>query len=264
MSEFTSFFAWLPFLSFLPAGILSIMRGEKQSRLLIALAFGCFVSFGWFYYLVSLKYSQNFSLTIFSTIFVTSLIYLAFCLFSKANKLLAGLLSPLMLYLAFLGGLSFSFESKEGIGDYDIWILLHVVFAMLTYALINLAALAALAVTIKETVLKRKSKSVIADRLPSVLDGNLLQFNYMFYAEILLGIGLITGITINIVQQKEVVHLDHKTLLTTLAFLGIALLIYLHRRMGLRGRKASHWILIAYLLVTAGYPGVKFVSGLLL
>ena len=46
---------------------------------------------------------------------------------------------------------------------------------------------------------------------------------------------------------------------------GIFLLLgFLHHRTGLRGQRAARLILIAYLLVTLAYPGVKFVTDVLM
>ena len=40
--------------------------------------------------------------------------------------------------------------------------------------------------------------------------------------------------------------------------------LFLHLKTGLRGRLAARLGVTAYLLVSLGYPGVKFVSGVLL
>ncbi|HMB77592.1 MAG TPA: cytochrome c biogenesis protein CcsA, partial [Kiloniellaceae bacterium] len=57
---------------------------------------------------------------------------------------------------------------------------------------------------------------------------------------------------------------DHKTLFSLSAFGLIALLLLLHQKSGLRGRRAARLVLIAYLLLTLAYPGVKFVTDILM
>jgi ABC-type uncharacterized transport system permease subunit len=57
---------------------------------------------------------------------------------------------------------------------------------------------------------------------------------------------------------------SHKTLLSILAFAVIGLLLILHQRTGLRGQRAGRLILVAYLLLTLAYPGVKFVTDVLM
>ena len=58
--------------------------------------------------------------------------------------------------------------------------------------------------------------------------------------------------------------LDHKTILTITAFAVIGGLLIAHFKTGLRGRKAARIVLLAYLLLTLGYPGVKFVTDVIL
>ena len=53
-------------------------------------------------------------------------------------------------------------------------------------------------------------------------------------------------------------------MLSFLTFLVIVVLLFAHGRTGLRGRRASRLILLAYLLLTLAYPGVKFVTDVLM
>ena len=46
--------------------------------------------------------------------------------------------------------------------------------------------------------------------------------------------------------------------------LTIGGLLLVHYRTGLRGRRAARWVLVAYLLLTLAYVGVKFVTDVLL
>jgi ABC-type uncharacterized transport system permease subunit len=41
-------------------------------------------------------------------------------------------------------------------------------------------------------------------------------------------------------------------------------LLVAHYRSGMRGRRAARVVLLAYLLLTLGYPGVKFVTDVLM
>jgi ABC-type uncharacterized transport system permease subunit len=58
--------------------------------------------------------------------------------------------------------------------------------------------------------------------------------------------------------------IDHKTVLSFAAFLAIAGLLWVHHRGGISGRRAARYVLFAYLLLTLAYPGVKFVSDVIL
>lgn len=270
MLETSSILAWGPALTFLPLAIHSCCKSAQQEASeglhFVLLALATFLSVLWFYIILDHHWEQSFSSTIFATIAGSSLIYIVFSRMYFAAKRLVSLFSIYMLYLSILAAISHyaPVETEVSEADIDSWLILHIVIAILTYALLTLAAIAALAVVIKETVLKKKMKSVLADNLPSVFDANHLQFNFMLYAEILLGVGLLTGFSINVVNDQSLIDLDHKTTFSILAFIAIAFLLVLHRKLGIRGKRAAHWVLLAYLLVTLGYPGVKFVTNILI
>ena len=57
---------------------------------------------------------------------------------------------------------------------------------------------------------------------------------------------------------------DHKTLLSLAAFAIIGLVLLLAAQRGLRGRRAARVVLVAWLLLTLAYTGVKFVTDILL
>ena len=65
-------------------------------------------------------------------------------------------------------------------------------------------------------------------------------------------------------NTKTFLVFDHKTVLTTLAFFIIGIVVYLQERSGLRGKVAVRFIMFAYLMLTLAYPGVKFVGQILL
>jgi ABC-type uncharacterized transport system permease subunit len=44
----------------------------------------------------------------------------------------------------------------------------------------------------------------------------------------------------------------------------IAALLAAHYRTGIRGRRAARYMLLGYLLLTLAYPGVKFVTDVLI
>ena len=65
-------------------------------------------------------------------------------------------------------------------------------------------------------------------------------------------------------ESGALLTFDHKTVLTVSAFVVIGALLIAHFRTGMRGRAAARLVLVAYLLLTLGYPGVKFVTDVLL
>jgi ABC-type uncharacterized transport system permease subunit len=78
-----------------------------------------------------------------------------------------------------------------------------------------------------------------------------------------LGIGIILGIAAEYTTTGAFFQITHKSLFSLAAFVVIGGLLILHLRTGLRGRLAARIGLSAYLLVSLGYPGVKFVGVIL-
>ena len=58
--------------------------------------------------------------------------------------------------------------------------------------------------------------------------------------------------------------LDHKTILSIAAFVVLGILLLLQHGSGLRGRAAALFVLIVYLLITLAFPGVTFVTDIIL
>jgi ABC-type uncharacterized transport system permease subunit len=102
------------------------------------------------------------------------------------------------------------------------------------------------------------------DVLPAVADGERLFTGLLAAAEVVLGVGVLSGMATQYLMSGRLLVLDHKTLFSLLAFVVIGLLLWLNWSTGLRGRRATRFVLAAYLLLTLAYPGVKFVKDVLL
>jgi ABC-type uncharacterized transport system permease subunit len=96
--------------------------------------------------------------------------------------------------------------------------------------------------------------------LPSVADAETLQIQLLGASGIVLGLGLLTGAATQYVENGDFMELNHKTIFALTAFLVIVLLLAVHHRTGMRGRQAARFVLLAYLLLTLAYPGVKLVT----
>jgi len=144
------------------------------------------------------------------------------------------------------------------------WIEIHIVVSVLTYAFATLAALAALAAVLQERALKAKRPTKLTHTLPSVTDCDRLLVRLLLLGEVVLGFGLLTGVATQYMETGRLLAFDHKIILSIATFIVIAALLYAHHRTGMRGRKAARVVLTAYLLLTLGYPGVKFVTDVVL
>ncbi|MEX2200643.1 MAG: cytochrome c biogenesis protein CcsA [Dongiaceae bacterium] len=144
------------------------------------------------------------------------------------------------------------------------WFDAHIVFALATYALLSLAAIAGFACLLQDAALKQKQPGGIANRLPSLAESERLEIRLLAAAEIVLGIGIASGMALGWFSTHEAMPFDHKTILAIAAFLLIGLLLLAHAKTGFRGRRAARWVLVAWLLLTLAYPGVKFVREILI
>jgi len=177
-------------------------------------------------------------------------------------------LVPLLLpYLLVLGVLAMIWHQVPGQplsgAAAEPWLVAHIVVSVATYALITLGAIAGLAVLLQERALKAKRPTAFTRLLPAIADSEKLQVGLLVAGECVLGAGLITGIATLYTASGSLFVLDHKTLLAVIAFVFIGALLALHFLAGMRGRRAARLVLAAYLIITLAYPGVKFVTDVL-
>jgi ABC-type uncharacterized transport system permease subunit len=145
----------------------------------------------------------------------------------------------------------------------DAWVGLHIGVGVTTYGLLTVAAMAALAAFVQERALKRKRPTRLSRQVPAVAESEIILSRLLLASEAVLGLGLSSGMAVEWMESGRLLALDHKTLLSVLAFLTIGALLVARHVSGMRGRAAARVVLLAYLLLTLAYPGVKFVTGVL-
>lgn len=207
----------------------------------------------------------GFSLNLWISVSAAMMLFVPIALVAPAARRLTVLLTPYLGLLAVLATLWAGQEPDHaGTAAPSAWLAVHIVTAIATYALLTLAAVAGLAVFLQERALKRRQPDRLTRALPALADAEALQDRLLVASEAVLGLGLATGMATQLLTDGRLLVLDHKTLLTIAAFLVIGSLLIAQHRSGLRGRRAARFVLIAYLLLTLGYPGVKFVTDILI
>ncbi|MGH6933154.1 MAG: cytochrome C assembly family protein [Dongiaceae bacterium] len=207
----------------------------------------------------------NLSAALWASIAASLVAYLIVCMVTRSGWRLTPLLLPYLL----LFGIGAIFADRLPSHPLNSlaspsWLEVHIAFSIATYALLTIAAVAGLAVFVQEASLKRPRLGLLSARLPAIADAERLQIALLTATAIVLGIGLVTGIVNQMQVSGQMLVFNHKTLLALLGFAVIVALLGVHFRTGLRGRRAARLALIAYLLVTLAYPGVKFVTDVLL
>jgi len=176
------------------------------------------------------------------------------------------LLAP---YMLLLGLLALIWQQVPGRtldtgAEAGAWFAIHIAVSVVTYALVTIAAMAALAAVLQQRALKRKRPSGLSRALPSVADCEGLVRRLLIQGEVVLAAGLLTGMAIHHNETGSLIGFDHKTILVIAAFVVIGAMLAAYYISGVRGRAAAQMVLIAYLLLTLGYPGVKFVTDVLI
>jgi ABC-type uncharacterized transport system permease subunit len=250
-----------------PATLLPFLRQAARADALFWLLLGAALAGASALSAVSLgaQWQTGLPTTLWLAVAVSLAIYGAVVLWAPEAARLTPLLLP---YLLGLGVLATGFAPLVGReplpGGVDGWLIAHIATAVATYGLCTIAAVAGVAVFLQEGALKRRSPNAFTRMLPSVADAERLEVRLLAASEVILGIGIVTGVSELYVTSGTFFTFSHKTLLSLLAFLVIGVLLLLHYRSGLRGRRAARLVLVGYLLLTLAYPGVKFVTDVLL
>lgn len=211
------------------------------------------------------EWQAGLSAALWVTVAVTMALYAMLSWSVKEAWRLTPLVAPYMMVIGVLALIwSNASHSPMQNGTIDGWIILHIAVSVITYGLVTIAAVAALAAFLQERALKSKRPTKLTHKMPSVTDCEFLTVRLLGWGEGILGLGLVTGMAAEFQASGALLTFDHKTVLSILAFGVIGALLYAHHKTGMRGRKAARVVLLAYLLLTLGYLGVKVVTDVFL
>lgn len=212
---------------------------------------------------VQVGWQTGFAAALWVTIAGCMLVFLMLSAVTRNAHRLSCLLMPYLLILSLSAAVWGGTSAETLQGQPPAWIVVHIITSVFTYVLLTVAAIAGAAVVVHEGALRRKKRFRILDRLPSVADSERLELNLLLAAEAVLGLGIISGMVLQYTLDGLILTFDHKTLFSLLAFAVIGILLIAHYKIGVRGRQAARIVLVGYLLITLGYPGVKFVTDIL-
>jgi len=141
-------------------------------------------------------------------------------------------------------------------------LLMHIILAFIAYTLLIVATLHSLQVSYISHKLKQKDFMLGNQFLPPLLQVETLQFRLLLIGTVLLGLTLVSGMFFT--DNWFARHNLHKNILSSLAFLVFAVLLWGHARLGWRGRLAIGLTFTGSLLLTLSYFGSRFVKEILL
>ena len=209
-------------------------------------------------------WNASFSTAIWLSIATSMVLFILLAALLRDAWRLAPLIMPYLLLLGLLGAVwSHAAIEEQSTPALDTWLRIHICASLATYALTTLAAVAGAAVFLQDRALKKKHSTRLSRLLPALADAERLEVTLLRWAVFVMAAGLLTGMAVQYVSTGLLLVLDHKILLSFLAFAVLLLLLGFHSMTGLRGRLVVRLALLAYLLLTLAFLGVKFVADVL-
>jgi len=139
---------------------------------------------------------------------------------------------------------------------------LHLLLAIVAYSLVSVAAVQALLLAYQDRQLRRKRLGGVVRALPPLQTMEALLFQLIAAGFFVLSLAIVSGAMF--VENLFAQHVAHKTILSIIAWLILAVLLWGRRRFGWRGRVAIRWSLGGFLALMLAYFGSKFVLELIL
>ncbi len=137
-------------------------------------------------------------------------------------------------------------------------VLLHISLAVFSYATLMIATLYAIQLAWLDHQLKSKKKMAINPNLPPLMAVERQLFNIILIGEILLTFSLISGFFF--VDDMWAQGKSHKAVLSALAWVIYAVLIWGHYQLHWRGKRVIWFSLIGAFLLTLAYFGSRIVK----
>jgi len=144
----------------------------------------------------------------------------------------------------------------------ELGIQVHIVFSVLAYGVLAIAACQSVLLAVQEHQLRHKGGARLARMLPPLQTQETTLFQLLGAGFFLLSLSLVSGIMF--VQHMFAQHLAHKTVLSITAWAVFAVLLWGRWRFGWRGRTAIRWSLGGFVILALAYFGSKLVLEVLL
>ena len=155
------------------------------------------------------------------------------------------------------------FPSERIVADAGRWPLeLHILIAILAYALLALAAVQAVLLAIQDYRLRHRQPGGFLRGIPPVTAMETLLFQMIGAGFILLTITLVSGFFF--LEDLFAQHVAHKAVLSLIAWCVFGVLLWGRWRFGWRGRTAIRWTLSGFVFLALAYFGSKLVLELIL
>lgn len=138
----------------------------------------------------------------------------------------------------------------------------HIMFALLAYSMLTIASLLALQLAYLDYRLKNRKLPLTGLKLPPIMTLEKTLFQFIFIGFILLSCTLLTGFIF--LEDMFAQGKAHKAILSMIAWVIYAVILWGHYRQGWRGRLMVNITIIGSSLLTLAYFGSRFVREIIL
>lgn len=201
----------------------------------------------------------------FSFFRVSSLIFWVICItvFASSFRLpLPILLPPFFVMTAISVLCSILIESPYTPHSLTYPQALHILLSILSYSILTIAAMQALALALQDHLLKTKQLQKVMAQLPPLQTMEFLLFQMLWAGSVLLALSIASGLLF--LQDILAQHLAHKMFFSFGALLVYCKLLWGRYRHGWRGKQAIRWTLGGFIALMLAYFGTKLVLEILL
>ena len=138
----------------------------------------------------------------------------------------------------------------------------HILFSLFAFSVLTISAIQSILLFNQDRHLRNAELEGITRALPPLHETEKFMFQTITIGFVLLSIALLTGFLFleNMFEQ----HIAHKTILSILAWLLFAVLLWGRWKFGWRGQTAIRWTLGGFAFLILAYLGSKFVQEILL
>jgi ABC-type uncharacterized transport system permease subunit len=141
---------------------------------------------------------------------------------------------------------------------------IHIVVAILAYALLSLAAIQSLLLLAQERGLRRRQPGGFLRALPPMQTTETVMFQMIGLGFVLLTATVVSGVFFSEALFGRPFRFTHHIVLALSAWVVYAVLLVGRLKLGWRGRPAVRWTLAGFGLLVLAYFGSKFVLEVLL
>jgi ABC-type uncharacterized transport system permease subunit len=175
-------------------------------------------------------------------------------MFSRSVENLGIVIYPLA---ALALSLDLGFDTEHFVASNNFSLKLHILISILSYSIFTIAAIQALLLAIQDRHLHNQHPGGFIRALPPLQTMETLLFQMLSVGFILQSLSLLSGFAF--LEDMFAQHLVHKTVLSLMAWLIFAVLLWGRWQFGWRGKMAIRTTLGGFVLLLLAYIGSKLV-----